>query len=62
MGVKRVPLDRFPSLEELWAHYRAARGFTANQERVATQDCQAPCTLSSRAYGSTRLLPRSTPK
>jgi type I restriction enzyme R subunit len=31
-------LDQFPSAGELWARYRAARGYTASQEAVATQD------------------------
>jgi type I restriction enzyme R subunit len=35
---REIPLDQFPSPEELWARYRAARGYTATQEAVTTQD------------------------
>jgi type I restriction enzyme R subunit len=33
-----IPLDEFPSPDELWARYRAAKGYTANEELVVTQD------------------------
>ena len=35
---REIPLDQFPSPEELWTRYRAARGLTPEQETVATQD------------------------
>jgi type I restriction enzyme R subunit len=35
---KEVPLDQFPTPEELWARYRAAKGYTPAQEAVTTQD------------------------
>lgn len=35
---REIPLDRFPTPEELWARYRASKGYTPDQERVATQD------------------------
>ena len=35
---REIPLDQFPSPAELWARYRAAKGFTAEQEAIATQD------------------------
>ena len=35
---REIPLDQFPTPEELWARYRAAKGYTAAQEAVATQD------------------------
>ncbi|MEO6992669.1 MAG: DEAD/DEAH box helicase family protein [Lacunisphaera sp.] len=35
---REIPLDHFPSPDELWARYRKAKGFTPNQEVVATQD------------------------
>jgi type I restriction enzyme R subunit len=35
---REIPLDQFPAPEELWARYRAAKGYTAEQEKVATQD------------------------
>jgi type I restriction enzyme R subunit len=35
---REIPLDQFPSPEELWARYRAAKAYTEAQETVATQD------------------------
>ncbi|GAB6057660.1 hypothetical protein JCM31598_07770 [Desulfonatronum parangueonense] len=35
---REIPLDQFPSPAELWARYRAARGYTAAQEAVAAQE------------------------
>jgi type I restriction enzyme R subunit len=35
---REVPLGSFPSPQQLWARYRSARGFTAAQEVIATQD------------------------
>jgi len=35
---KEIPLDQFPSPEDLWARYRTAKGYTAAQEVVTTQD------------------------
>jgi len=35
---REIPLDRFPAPAELWARFRAAKGFTPEQERVAVQD------------------------
>jgi len=35
---REIPLDQFPAPQELWARYRAAKGYTARQEQVATQD------------------------
>ncbi len=35
---REIPLDEFPSPDDLWARYRAAKGYTAAQEAVATQD------------------------
>jgi len=35
---REIPLDQFPSSEELWARYRRAKGYSARQEAVATQD------------------------
>ncbi len=34
---KEIPLDQFPSPEELWARYSAAKGYSATQSSVATQ-------------------------
>jgi len=35
---KLIPLDQFPSAEDLWARYRILKGYTAAQELVTTQD------------------------
>ncbi|MDP3295857.1 MAG: DEAD/DEAH box helicase family protein [Nevskia sp.] len=35
---REIPLDQFPTSEELWARYRKAKGYTPEQEAVATQD------------------------
>ena len=35
---REVPLDQFPTPDELWARYRKAKGYTPAQEAVATQD------------------------
>ncbi len=35
---REFPLDQFPSPEELWSRYCAARGLTPDQRQVATQD------------------------
>jgi type I restriction enzyme R subunit len=35
---REIPLDQFPTPDELWARYCKAKGYTANQESIATQD------------------------
>ena len=35
---REIPLDQFPSPEELWARYCKAKGLTGSQAAVATQD------------------------
>jgi len=35
---REIPLDQFPSPDELWARYCKSKGYTGNQESVATQD------------------------
>jgi type I restriction enzyme R subunit len=35
---REIPLDQFPTPNELWARYCKAKGYTAHQESVATQD------------------------
>ncbi len=35
---REIPLAQFPTPEELWARYRAAKGYTSAQETVTTQD------------------------
>lgn len=35
---REIPLDQFPAPEELWTRYRAAKGYTIEQEAVARQD------------------------
>lgn len=34
---REVPLDQFPTPEELWQRYRAAKGYTSDQESIATE-------------------------
>ncbi|MBK9240531.1 MAG: DEAD/DEAH box helicase family protein [Acidobacteria bacterium] len=38
VATREIPLDEFPSAEELWTKYRAAKRYTTVQESVATQD------------------------
>ncbi|MBL8823167.1 MAG: DEAD/DEAH box helicase family protein [Planctomycetia bacterium] len=33
-----IPLDQFPTPDELWARYRQAKGYSTEQEAVVTQD------------------------
>ena len=35
---REIPLDQFPTPEELWDRYRISKGYNAEQEVVATQD------------------------
>jgi len=35
---REIPLNQFPTPEELWTRYRIAKGYTSEQETVATQD------------------------
>ncbi len=35
---REVPLDQFPTPDELWTRYRAAKGLTPEEEPVVTQD------------------------
>ncbi len=35
---REIPLDQFPSAEELWARYRHAKGLTTTQEAVTAQE------------------------
>jgi type I restriction enzyme R subunit len=35
---REIPLDQFPTPEELWNRYRAAKGYDDQQEAVATQE------------------------
>ena len=35
---REIPLDAFPTPEELWNRYRAAKGYTPEQEKVVAQD------------------------
>jgi type I restriction enzyme, R subunit len=68
---REVPLDQFPTPDELWARYSAAKGWTAGQQKVTTQDYyddgsrKAPRyyqlvainrTVESIARGETRIL------
>ena len=35
---REIPLDQFPSPEELWARYSKAKGYTPAQQAIASQD------------------------
>lgn len=35
---REIPLDQFPTPQELWSRYASAKGYTPDQESVATQD------------------------
>ncbi len=35
---REIPLEKFPTPEELWARFRAAKGYTATQEAIAIQE------------------------
>ena len=35
---REIPLQKFPSPDELWARYRASKGYTDAQQAVITQD------------------------
>ncbi|MCC6882558.1 MAG: DEAD/DEAH box helicase family protein [Verrucomicrobiales bacterium] len=35
---REIPLDQFPTPEELWTRYCAAKGINAGQQEIATQD------------------------
>ncbi len=35
---REIPLDQFPTPEELWVRYRQAKGYDAKQETIAIQD------------------------
>jgi type I restriction enzyme, R subunit len=35
---REIPLDQFPTPDQLWARYCKAKGYTPNQQAVATQD------------------------
>jgi type I restriction enzyme R subunit len=59
---REIPLEQFPAPEELWRRYRAAKGYTAEQDAVATQDyyddgspqCQDCCRLCCAGCGAPR--------
>jgi type I restriction enzyme R subunit len=36
--IREIPLDQFPTPEELWERYRAAKGYSKEQTAVAAQD------------------------
>ena len=47
---REIPLDQFPSPDELWARYCEAKGYTPKQEAVATQDYYDDGTGKSPRY------------
>lgn len=50
---REIPLDRFPTPEELWTRYLAAKGYTPQQEAVTTQDYYDDGTRKSPRYYQT---------
>ena len=63
---REIALDQFPPPEELWVRYSKARGYTAAQQAVATQDYyddgsgKSPRPAIVRARLGVRLLWRGT--
>jgi type I restriction enzyme, R subunit len=47
---REISLDQFPSPEDLWKRYRAAKGYTDAQEAVTTQDYYDPGTGKTPRY------------
>ncbi len=48
---REIPLDQFPTPEELWQRYRKAKGYSPDQEAIATQDfCDDGSRKSPRYY------------
>ena len=47
---REIPLDQFPSPDELWARFRKFKGYTSDQETVATQDYYDDGTGKSPRY------------
>ncbi|MBX7244056.1 MAG: DEAD/DEAH box helicase family protein [Candidatus Sumerlaeaceae bacterium] len=47
---REIPMDEFPTPEELWARYSKARGYTQQQEVVATQDYYDDASGKSARY------------
>ena len=56
---REIPLDQFPSPEELWNRYRAARRFTPQQEAVATQSYYNDGSQKSPRYYQTVAINRT---
>jgi type I restriction enzyme R subunit len=47
---REIPLDQFPSPDELWARFRKFKNYTSDQETVATQDYYDDGTGKSPRY------------
>jgi type I restriction enzyme R subunit len=47
---REIPLDQFPTPEELWQRYSVAKGYTPDQEAIATQDYYDDGTRKSPRY------------
>ncbi|MCB1599543.1 MAG: DEAD/DEAH box helicase family protein [Xanthomonadales bacterium] len=47
---REIPLDQFPTADDLWARYSQSKGYTAAQQAVATQDYYDDGTRKSPRY------------
>src|SRR5437016_10803297 len=56
---REIPLDQFPTPEELWTRYRAAKGYTPQQEAVTTQDYYDDGSRKSPRYYQTIAINRT---
>ncbi|MEO8369921.1 MAG: DEAD/DEAH box helicase family protein, partial [Candidatus Solibacter sp.] len=56
---REIPLEQFPTPDELWARYRAAKGYTPQQEAVTTQDYYDDGTRKSPRYYQTIAINRT---
>lgn len=59
---REIPLDQFPTPEELWERYRQAKGYSPAQETIASQDTTTTAPARRRVTtSSTRSTARSMP-
>jgi type I restriction enzyme R subunit len=56
---QEILLDQFPSAEELWARYRAAKGWDTRQEAIATQEYHEDASEKSPRYYQTIAINRT---
>ena len=56
---REIPLDQFPTPGELWARYCRAKGYTADQESIATQEYYDNGSQKSPRYYQTIAINRT---